>query len=451
MTDFETKKYFRPSNFILPALVVLTGILGGFGAVVFRTLIDLFHRLIYFQEGDFTEIASFIAGWRIVLGPAIGGAVVGPLIYFFAREAKGSGVPEVIYAADFGGGILRKRILLVKAVASALCIGSGGSAGREGPVIQMGSAIGSVLGQSLGLPAEQLRVLVGCGAAAGIGATFNAPIAGAIFALEIVLLDITLSTAAPVLLSSVLGTVVARTILGDSAPFQIPPYSWQSVLELPSYILLGGGAGVVAVAFTISLYRMEDLWNSLKIPEYWKASIGGIVVGCLGLYFPQVMGLGYPTIEKILLGQEVWSLLLILLPLKILATSVTLGSGGSGGILAPSFFMGAALGGLFGFGVNAVFPQFAAPAGAYAVVGMCAVVAGTTLAPLQALVMVLEMTKNYQMILPLALCCAISTFIAYRIKKQSIYTLKLFRRGIDIEAIRNLCARNEVKVKDYTP
>ncbi len=187
---------------------------------------------------------------------------------------------------------------------------------------------------------------------------------------------------------------------------------------------------------------MEDLWNSFRIPEYCKASIGGIVVGCLGLYFPQVMGLGDSTIGRVLLGQQVPSLLLILLPLKILATTVTLGSGGSGGILAPSFFMGAVHGSLFGFGVNAVFPEFAAPVGAYAVVGMCAAVAGTTLAPLQALVMVLEMSKDYGMILPLALCCALSTFIAYRIKRQSIYTLKLFRRGIDIEASRKIHAVN---------
>ena len=448
MTDSETKKHSFSSILTLPALVSVTGILGGLGAVVFNWLIELFQRLIYFQSGHLSEIVSSVAWWRIVIGPAIGGAVVGPLVYFFAREAKGLGVPEVIHAVALGGGIIRKRLVLLKAFASAICIGSGGSAGREGPIIQMCSAIGSALGQSVGLSSEQLRVLVGCGAAAGIGATFNAPIAGAIFALEIVLSDITLSTVAPVLLSSVVGTVVSRTILGNYALFQIPPYAWQS-WQLPSYVFLGAGGGLVAVAFTISLYRMEDLWSSFKVPEYCKASIGGIVVGCLGLYLPQVMGLGYQTIGKILLGQQVWSLLLILLPLKILATVVTLGSGGSGGILGPSFFMGAALGGLFGFGVNAVFPQFAAPPGAYAVVGMCAVAAGTTLAPLQAIVMVLEMTKAYGMILPLALCCAISTFIAYGIKRHSIYTLKLFRRGIDIDASRKVESVHEVKSKGF--
>jgi CIC family chloride channel protein len=450
MEDFESKKSFSASSLILPGLVVLTGILGGLGAVLFRWLIDSFQRLIYFQSGDFTEIAPLLADWRIILGPAIGGIAVGFLIHLSAKEAKGSGVPEVIYAAAFGGGVIRKRILLVKALASAICIGSGGSAGREGPIIQMGASIGSVLGQFVGLPPKDLRVLVGCGAAAGIGATFNAPIAGAIFALEIVLIDITLSTVAPVLFSSVLGTAVARAILGDYSLFHIPSYAWQSVWELPAYIALGVAAGLVAVVFTISLYRMEDLWNSFKIPEYLKASVGGLVVGCLGLFCPHVLGLGYLTIEKILLGKEVWSLLLILFPLKILVTTVTLGSGGSGGILAPSFFVGAALGGLCGFGVNAVFPEVAAPVGAYAMVGMCAVVAGTTLAPLQAIVMALEMTKNYEMILPLALCCAISTFIAYRIKRQSIYTLKLFRRGIDIEASRKVWMLNGAKVKNFT-
>ncbi len=435
MTGVGVRESFSLTSVLLAALVVLTGILGGLGAVLFRGLIDLARRLIYFQAGDFTAIVPLVPGWRVVIGPAIGGVIVALVVYLWAREARGSGVPEVIDAVARQGSVMQSRTIVAKALASAFCIGSGGSAGREGPVIQIGGAIGSVLGQRFNLSSEELRVLVGCGAAAGIGATFNAPIAGAIFALEIILVDLSLSTVAPVMLASVLGTVVSRAILGNYPLFQVPSYPWYFA-ELPSYLILGAGAGLVAVSFTLSVHKMEELWNSVPVPGYCTAAVGGLIVGGLGLYVPQIMGLGYPSIERILRGQELGSLILLMLPLKILATSITLGSGGSGGILSPSFFFGAAFGSLFGMGMNAAFPELAAPQGAYALVGMCAVVSGTTLAPMQAVVMVLEMTKEYQLILPLTLCCAVSTFVAYQIKRQSVYTLKLARRGVDIEASR---------------
>ncbi|MBN1615460.1 MAG: chloride channel protein [Deltaproteobacteria bacterium] len=434
---------------MMPGLGMLVGLLGGLGAVFFRYLIQFFQTLIYSSGGDLATVAQNLPWWRVLLGPAIGGVFIGPLVYFFAREAKGHGVPEVMNAVAREGGMIRKRVAIVKILASALCIGSGGSVGREGPIVQIGSAIGSSLGQILKISDDQLRVLVACGAAAGISATFNAPIAGAIFALEIILADFALPTFTPIILSSVIATVVSRAFLGNYPAFQVPPYELVSPWELVFYCVLGLLAGLVAVSFIVTLYKTEDFWDALKVPEYVKAPLGGILVGIIALRFPQIMGVGYESIEKVLLNQEIWIVLLLLIPMKILATSISIGSGGSGGIFAPSLFIGAMLGGAFGFAAHLFFPQIAAYPGAYAIVGMGAVVAGTTHAPIQALLIIFELTQNYMIIPPLMFCCVISTFIARGVKRESIYSLKLLRRGIDIKSGRDINVLKGMHVRDF--
>jgi chloride channel protein, CIC family len=434
---------------MMPGLGVLIGLLGGLGAVAFRYLIGLFQTLIYGFDADLGTLAHTLPWWRILLGPAIGGAIVGPLVYFFAREAKGHGVPEVMNAVARHGGVIRKRVVIVKTLASALCIGSGGSVGREGPIVQIGSALGSSLGQILKVTDNELRVLVACGAAAGIAATFNAPIAGAIFALEIILADFALPTFTPIILSSVIATVVSRAFLGNYPAFRVPTYDLESPWEIGFYCILGLLAGLVALAFIVTLYKSEDLWDSWKIPDYAKAAIGGILIGTMALWVPQIMGVGYDSIGKALLNQELWPILILLVPLKILATSITIGSGGSGGIFAPSLFMGAMLGGAFGCAVHALFPSITATPGAYAIVGMGAVVAGTTHAPIQAFLIIFELTQDYRIIPPLMICCVISVFVARGIKKESIYTLKLLRRGIDIQAGRDINVLKTMLVKDF--
>ena len=436
-------------RFMLPGLGIVVGFFGGLGAVAFRYLIGFFQTLIYSNGGDLVTIAQALPWWRVVLGPAIGGAFVGPLVYFFAKEAKGHGVPEVIDAVATQGGVIRKRVAFVKILASAVCIGSGGSVGREGPIVQIGSAVGSSLGQMLGLSSDQLRVLVACGAAAGIAATFNAPMAGAIFALEIILADFAVPTFTPIIMSSVVAVAVSRHFLGNYPAFKVPAYDWISPWELWLYGALGLLAGLVAVWFTVSLYKSEDIWDAWKAPEYVKAAIGGAVVGLIALSFPQVLGVGYDSIEKALLNKDVWSLVLLLLPLKIIATSITIGSGGSGGILAPSLFMGAMLGEAFGFAVHFLFPGFTAPPGAYAIVGMGAVVAGATHAPIQAFLIIFELTQDYRIIPPLMICCVISTFVARGMKRESIYTLKLLRRGVDIRAGRDVNLLKSMRVEDF--
>ncbi len=446
---FQLETFFSETGLILPILGIVVGLLGGFGAVAFRYLIGLFQGLIYSTSGDLTTAAHTLPWWRIVLGPAIGGLVVGPLVYFFAREAKGHGVPEVMDAVATKGGRIRKRVAFVKILASAICIGSGGSVGREGPIVQIGSALGSSVGQILRLTDNQVRVLVACGAAAGIAATFNAPIAGAIFALEIILGDFALPTFTPIILASVMATEVSRILIGNYPAFQVPPYDLLFPQELILYCILGIIAGVVAVSFTVTLYKVEDIWDAWKFPEYLKATIGGLVIGTIALGFPQIMGVGYDSITKALLSQETWTILLLLVPLKILATSITIGSGGSGGIFAPSLFMGAMLGGAFGAGAHYLFPYHTAQPGAYAIVGMGALVAGTTQAPIQAFLILFELTQNYKIIAPIMICCVISTFVARSVKKESIYTMKLLRRGVDIRAGRDVNVLKSMRVDDF--
>jgi chloride channel protein, CIC family len=434
---------------MMPGLGIVVGVAGGLGAVAFRYLIGFFQTLTYSSGGDLVTVVHTLPWWRVVLGPAIGGAFVGPMVYFFAKEAKGHGVPEVMDAVATQGGVIRKRVAFVKILASALCIGSGGSVGREGPIVQIGSAVGSSLGQMLRVSGDQLRVLVACGAAAGIAATFNAPMAGAIFALEIILADFAVLTFTPIILSSVVAVAVSRYFLGNYPAFRVPAYDWVSPWELWLYAVLGVLAGLVAVWFTVSLYKSEDIWDAWKVPEYLKATLGGAIIGIVALSFPQVLGVGYDSIEKALLNKDVWSVVLVLLPLKIFATSITIGSGGSGGILAPSLFMGAMLGEAFGFAVHFLFPGFTAPPGAYAIVGMGAVVAGATHAPIQAFLIIFEMTQDYRIIPPLMICCVISTFVARGLKRESIYTLKLLRRGVDIQAGRDVNILRSMQVEDF--
>jgi CIC family chloride channel protein len=275
-----------------------------------------------------------------LLIPTAGGAVVGPLIYYFAREAKGHGVPEVMEAVAMRGGAIRPRVVVIKSLASAISIGTGGSVGREGPIVQIGSAAASTIGQLLGLTGQRLRVLLACGASAGIAATFNAPIAGVFFSVEIILGNYAIATLTPLILSSVAATAVSRAYLGDIPAFFIPPHVMISVWEILFYAVLGALAGVAADAFTKTLYAAEDMFDYVKVPEYIKGAIGGTLIGVGLLCFPQIYGVGYETITKLLNGQEVLTIALALVGVKILATSMTIGSGGSGGIFAPSLFIG---------------------------------------------------------------------------------------------------------------
>ena len=434
---------------IMIFMAIVVGILGGYGAVLFRWMIWFFQKVSFGNGGgNLLSTLMDLPWYARIIPPITGGAVVGLIIYFFAREAKGHGVPEVMEAVALKGGIIRKRVVLIKSLASAICIGTGGSAGREGPIIQIGSAIGSSFGQIMKVSADRMRTLVGCGAAAGIAATFNAPLAGVMFAMEIILGEFGIATFSPIVVSSVMATVISRAYLGDYPAFIIPDYTLVSTMEIPLYMALGIIAGVVGVIFTSSLYKIEDLFDSIKIPDYTKAAIGGLLIGIIGIFFPHVYGVGYGAIELALLENLSWYILLALIFAKVLATSFTIGSGGSGGIFAPSLFIGAMLGGAFGCMVHHLFPDITATSGAYSLVGMGALVAGATHGPITAILILFEMTGNYKIILPLMLSCILSSVIASQIKRESIYTLKLIRRGTDIRAGKEVNIMKSLLVKD---
>jgi CIC family chloride channel protein len=419
---------------MITALAV--GVGAGLGAVVFRWLIASVQMLAYDRLGGFL---AGIAPLHLLIIPALGGAIFGPLIYHFAREAKGHGVPEVMEAVALRGGRIRPRVAIIKSLASAICIGTGGSVGREGPIAQIGSALGSTVGQVLKLSDERIRNLVACGAAGGIAATFNAPIAGSVFALEVILGRLHATYFGAVVISAVTADVIAHVLEKDVRAFVVPQYALVSPWELALYTLLGVLAAVGAAGFTRLLYLGEDVWDRIHFPEYVKPVLGGLLLGVIGILtfkvdgFPRVFGVGYDSISDALFGRLALQVTLALFFLKMLATVLTLGSGGSGGIFAPSLFMGAMLGVTFGQAAHQLFPAATAPAGAYALVGMAAFFSGAAHAPVTAILILFEMTGDYRIILPLMLATVVSTLISRVLSRESIYTLKLTRRGVHLE------------------
>jgi CIC family chloride channel protein len=432
----------------MAVLAAIVGVAAGFGAVGFRYLINFIQMIAYGSIDELLGIVSSVPWYLRIAIPAAGGLIVGPLIYFLAREAKGHGVPEVMEAVALRGGVIRKRVVAVKTLASAISIGTGGSVGREGPIVQIGSAIGSVVGQLINTSADRMRTLVGCGAAAGIAATFNAPIAGSIFALEIILGDFGVATFSPIVISSVMATAISRHFLGDFPAFIVPVYELVSVWEFPLYMTLGLVCAIIALLFIKVLYFAEDTFERVRFPEYLKAAVGGVMLGSMGLLFPHILGVGYGAIDLSLAQELSWWFLLMLILIKILATSITIGSGGSGGIFAPSLFLGAMTGAAFGILVNNFFPDITASSGAYAIVGMAAVVSATTHGPLTAILMLFEMTGEYKIILPLMITCIVSSLAIRNLSRESIYTLKLLRRGVNIREGREVNVLKSISVKD---
>lgn len=448
-TEFIERAKMTEHLFMI-IIAIIIGIMAGFGAIGIRALIKEISDISFAGEGSLLD-RIIAAPWYIkLLIPAIGGAIVGPVIYFFAPEAKGHGVPEVMQSILMKGGKIRPRVAFIKAFASSVTIGTGGSVGREGPIIQIGASLGSTVGQFFRVPAKRMKTLVGCGAAAGIAAAFNAPVAGALFAVEIILMDFAVAQFSPIVISSVMATVISHHFEGDFAAFQVPAgYHLASFYDILFYFVLGALSGLISYVFIKVLYFFEDVWdNRLKIRAYYKAAIGGVIIGAIALIFPEIMGVGYDSINMALQGNFIWHLALTLVFVKILATSITLGSGGSGGIFAPSLFMGATLGVAFGLLINEVFPTITADPGAYALVAMGGLVAGTTRAPITAIIIVFELTKDYNVILPLMIVCIISTILSSKLSRESIYTLKLLLRDIKIKERAEVNIMKSIKVED---
>jgi CIC family chloride channel protein len=462
--------HLQPSEAaVLLTTALAVGIGTGIVAVLFIRLIVLIQTIFF---GGGVNLFGFLGRGVFLLAPFIGGLLAGPIIYYFAQEAKGHGVPEVMQAIAVGGGRIRPRVVVAKVVASALCIGSGGSAGREGPIVQVGAALGSTIGQWLRLSERRVRNLVACGAAAGIAATFNAPIAGVFFTIEIILGEFNIADLGSVVVASLTASTVARALLGNKPAFSIPIYSMKTPWEVLLYAILGLLAAIVAVGFIRLLYWVEDRFDGWRFPDALKPAVGGLMLGCLAIFYPFILGLGfvpqeeallglpslvneplvygsgYAVIEKSLLAELSFVLLAVLVFLKPIATSLTLGSGNSGGVLSPSLFTGAALGGAFGLAIEKFAPGATAGPGAFAIVGMAAVFAGAARAPLTAILIVFEMTNDYRMILPLMAGVIVSLIVAERIQPESIYTLKLARRGIHLRSGVDVDVMESVQVKE---
>lgn len=421
-------------NIRLNLLAVLVGVASGFVAVGFRYLILWIQNLAL--HGSFSVSATdptkhTLGGW-IVLMPAAGGFLVGLLTTYLASEARGHGVPEVMEAIALHGGRLRTRLVGVKALASAITIGTGGSAGREGPIVQIGSSLGSAISRLFYLPTSMTKILVACGASGGIAATFNTPIGGVLFSIELIVLELKTRSFVPLVIASVFATLVSRVFLGQYPAFIVPAYGFAHTVELLFYLVLGMLAGLVAVAMVFVLYRMEDLFDRLPGPPYLRPVAGGLLLGSTAFFFPQVLGVGYETIDTVLHEGYAGPTLLALVALKIVAVSFTLGSGGSGGVFAPSLFVGATLGGAFGAFVHHIFPESTATSGAYALVGMAAVFSGAGRATLTSIIILFEMTRDYRIILPLMFACVVADLVAWILHPDSIYTKKLSRRGVRV-------------------
>ncbi|MBC5799639.1 MAG: chloride channel protein [Candidatus Eremiobacteraeota bacterium] len=431
------------STFLLLAAIIV-GLGGGYGAVAFRYMIVAEQQLAF---GYLAPALHVLGRAHVVAVLMIGGILTALIVTRFAREAKGHGVPEVMASVALQGGIMRPRVIAVKSLASATCIGFGGSCGREGPIVQIGSAIGSVLGQLVRAPTPIIRTLVACGAAAGISATFNAPIGGVFFASEVILGDFAPRSFATIVVASVVAAVIGRANFGNHPSFTASAFYLVSSAELGLYAVLGVIAAVWASAFVRLLYFCEDRFDAGRANPVLKAALGFGVVGIIGMWFPQVFGVGYNYVDAMLASHVPAGQSLLLAALKPLATSLTLGAGGSGGVFAPSLYTGAMLGNAFGRAVHDLFPSWTATSAAYGLVGMAAVFAAAAEAPITAIMIVFEMSNDYTIILPLMICTVIATLIGQRLLGNTIYELKLVRRGIDWARVRRPRPFTRVRVR----
>jgi len=415
---------------------VLVGAIGGLGAVVFRYLIQLA------QELFFSDLLPRGPGhYFVVLLPIIGGLIIGPLVYSLAPEARGDGVPQIMEALHRRGGQIRKRVTLFITFASAITLGSGGSAGREGPIAQIGASLGSLVGQIFRLGPSEMKVLTACGVAAGIAGTFKAPMGGAIFSMEVVYRKFSPSDAVPILLSAVVGNAVALAFISPVPDFVNPRFIF-TTSDLGLCFLLGPLFGILSGLWVRTYYFVEELFRRMPIRDPLKPAVGGILAGISGLYFLDygIMGVGYEGINNIFdmvstdTSPQILMLLITLSLVKVLATSSTVGSGGSGGLFAPTLYIGTMLGVAFGIVVTWAFPGMVAQPSAYGLLGMGAFFAGAARAPLTCIVMIPEMASNYSRLPPLIIACILSAAVAQMILKGgSIYTIRLMKRGIYLD------------------
>ncbi len=443
---FRSILMFDQNMLILAALL---GFLAGFASTFFRWMIEFFESIFSVKGFSLAGIPPQTYPFLLPLMPMLGGLFIGLICKYFPNAVKENGVHKVMYAVALNDGKVRKRTIASCAVTSSITIGSGGSAGREGPTVQIGAAVGSTIGQLLHLSTERMRVLVGCGAAAGIAASFNAPLAGVLFALEIILGDFAIHTFSPIIIASVIGTVTGRALEGNEVTFNVPVHELVHPTEIIFYLALGVLCGIVARLFTFMYFYIQQVFEEkLKTADIYKPAIGGLIVGMISIFMPQILGNGYDVMEQALTGQMFWGLAFLLVFMKIICTSITLGSGGMGGVFAPSLFIGAMVGTAFGSSVHFIFPTLSASAETYSVVGMGAVAGAVMQAPLTNILMLFELTNDYTLILPIMATCIAASYTYQRFTKHSIYMQYLLNKGINIRHGREASIMNSIKVQD---
>lgn len=425
------------------------GIMSGVVVIAFREAVDLVHEVIFVWGYEVLGIAE--GGWRRLLLPLLpmaGATLLIPMSLAFPGLVNGYGFNTFLRRVNLENGVIRARNIFIKIISTALTIGSGGSAGVEGPIAQIGGTLGSQVGQRFRVSGKRMKVYVAAGCAGGVAGIFNAPLAGMFFAAEIVLLGTyEISSFSALVISSVLSTVVSRTYYGAVPAFPIPDYTIvNAFVEIPLYTLMALIVGVAAVLHIRFFYLIRDRFQRLRLHDQIKPILGALLVGCIGIFFPQVMGNGYDYIAKALAGETLVWRMMVLVFLKSLATAITLGSGGAGGLFAPALFIGAVLGGAFGGIAHHFLPAHTATAGAYATVGIGAFLAATTHAPLTAIFLLFEMTGNYMIIIPVMLTAVLGTMTSSWLYPDSMDTVDFTREGINIHEGREVAIMKSIRV-----
>jgi CIC family chloride channel protein len=441
------KKFLPGENSLMVIIASAIGLTAGLANIVFRSVTEFVHEMIFVPG----EAIVQQGGWHILLLPLIpmtGMVLLIPLSLMFPGKVNGYGFTKFLKKVNLEGGVVKFRNVIIKIVSTALTIGTGGSAGVEGPIAQVGGGLGSQFGQFFRVSGARMKVYIAAGCAGGVGAMFNAPIAGVFFASEIVLLGTyEISSFSALVISSAMATVISRAYYGESPAFPIPDYHLVNPLvEIPLYILMGIIIGVIAVIHIRIFYAVRDRFAGINMHPQLKPIYGAFLVGSLAIFFPQIMGDGYHYIENVLSGHGLISVMLALILMKIVATAITLGSGGAGGVFAPALFIGAVIGGVFGGVAHDILPAYTANPGAYAAVGIGAFLAASTHAPVTAIFLLFEMTGNYLIIIPIMLSSIIGTVVASKLNPDSIDTVDFTREGIDIHEGMEMAIMKSIKV-----
>jgi len=431
-------------------LALLLGIAVAYAAIVFRLGIEAVTVLFYgANEATLFSVTSQMPWWQILILPTVGGALVGLLLHFFVPEKRAHAVFDVIEARALKGGRMDVGVGLRSAAITAVSLGVGGSAGREGPVVHLGATLGSHISQRLGYPARLNRILLGCGVAAAISASFNAPLAGVIFALEVILGHYALRAFAPIVISSVVAAVISRIHLGDFPAFVVPPHEFGSYWQMPAFAVLGIVGAGVAMLFMRTAIWAEDKAAPLPIPLWARPIIGGFLIGLIAIFFPQVLGVGYEATDTALREGFGFYLLIGLIAAKIAATAITLASRFGGGVFSPSLYLGAMTGGAFGIVAATVLPAGVATEGVYAMIGMGTVAAAVLGAPISTVLIVFELTGDYAIMIALMVAVSISTLVTQSLMGHSYFQWQLERRGFDQRSGAPVALLKTIRVRDF--